>query len=152
MVKKRGQADALTGEAWQGWMTHVARVGPAWLFVMFTLCHLLCSRVPEILKLQLQDVDLDNDKITVKPLKKHGSITKPISSTLRRLLDKWKADGGHSITLTRKCGSRGICTFQSTWTFPTEPEQYFFPPMRSDNKLGRMCKDRRGFCKISGLP
>ena len=50
-------------------MTHVARVGPAWLFVMFTLCHLLCSRVTEILKLQLQDVDLDNDKITVKPLK-----------------------------------------------------------------------------------
>ena len=101
---KRGQADSLTGTAWSAWMSHVARVGPMWLFIIFTMCHLLCCRVTEILQMQLQDVDYENNRINVKALKRRGAIMKPISATLRRFLDKWKNDGGVSFSYTRKWG------------------------------------------------
>lgn len=138
---KRGQADSLTGNGWAAWMTHVSRVGPSWLFVLFALCHLLCCRVSEILKLQLQDMDFENKRVKIKPLKKRGEIMKPISATLQKFLDKWRQDGGQSFTYTRKWGKQGLRTYRDTWSFPTEPEQYFFPPKRSDNKMGRMSKD-----------
>lgn len=138
---KRGQADSLTGSAWSAWMTHLSRVGPSWLFVLFALCHLLCCRVTEILKLQLQDIDFEKKNVKIKPLKKRGEIMKPISATLQKFLDKWRQDGGQSFTYTRKWGKQGLRTYRDTWSFPTEMEQYFFPPKRSDNKMGRMSKD-----------
>ena len=142
---KRGQADSLTGTAWSAWVAHVARVGPTYLFVIFTLCHLLCCRVTEILQIQLKDIDYENNRINVKALKRRGAILKPISATLRRFLDKWKNDGGVSFSYTRKWGKNGIRTFQDRWYYPSDPEQYFFPPKRSDNQLGRMCKDNGSY-------
>ena len=138
---KRGQADCLTGSAWSAWMLHVSRVGPSWLFVLFTLCHLLCCRVTEALKLQLQDIDFENKRVKVKALKRRADIMKPISPTLQKFLEKWQQDGGQTFTYTRKWGKQGLRTYRDTWSFPTEPGQYFFPPKRSDNEMGRMNKD-----------
>lgn len=138
---KRGKADALTGQGWQAWMAHVARVGPTWLFVLFTLCHLLCCRVTEVLQLQFQDVDMETNRVKVKALKRRESMMKPMSPTLRKFLEKWSSNGGLSFTYTKKWGTHGLRTFQDHWHYPTDPEQYFFPPKRCDNKMGRLTKD-----------
>eukprot|EP00435_Cladocopium_sp_Y103_P057403 s1579_g19.t1 len=138
---KRGQADSLTGSAWSAWMVHVSRVGPSWLFVLFTLCHLLCCRVTEALKLQLQDIDFENQRVKVKALKRRADIMKPISPPLKKFLDKWQQSGGQTFTYTRKWGKQGLRTYRDTWSFPTKPEDYLFPPKRSDNDMGRMSKD-----------
>jgi len=138
---KRGQADCLTGDALPAWINHLSRVGPSWLFVLFSLCHLLCARVTEVLLLQVQDLDFANDLVNIAGLKKHGAVQKPMSATLRRMLEKWKAEGGQSFTYSRKWGNRGICTYQDTWVYPAQPEEYLFPAKRSDSKLPRMTKD-----------
>ena len=140
-VKKRGQADPLTGHAWQSWMDHVARVGPTWLFVVFTLCHLLCCRVTEVLMLQLKDLDMDAKTVQIKALKRRGAILKPMSAPLVRMLKQWNENAGVSFTYTRKWGQRGVCTFTDKWKYPTAAESYFFPPKRCDNKMGRISKD-----------
>ena len=140
-TRKRGKADALTGQGWQAWVAHVARVGPTWLFVLFTLCHLLCCRVTEVLQIQLQDVDMENHRVKVKALKRRESMMKPICPTLRHFLEKWSSNGGLSFTYTKKWGAHGLRTFQDHWHYPTEPKQYFFPPKRSDNQMGRLTKD-----------
>ena len=86
-------------------------------------------------------MDMENNRIKVKALKRRESMMKPMSSTLRKFLEKWSANGGLSFTYTKKWGAHGLRTFQDHWRYPTEPEQYFFPPKRSDNEMGRLTKD-----------
>ncbi|CAK9017478.1 unnamed protein product [Durusdinium trenchii] len=56
-------------------------------------------------------------------------------------LNEWKENGGLTITRTRKCGSRGLVTFQDTWTWPTASLPDLFPAVRSDCKGKIMNKD-----------
>ena len=66
---------------------------------------------------------------------------KPMLTALFEKLNEWKENGGLTITRTRKCGSRGLVTFQDTWTWPTASLPDLFPAVRSDCKGKIMNKD-----------
>eukprot|EP00439_Symbiodinium_sp_Y106_P054716 s6649_g7.t1 len=139
----KGQADMLVGPSWRAWLDHLQNKGPTWLWALTTLCHLLCCRVTEVLKLQREDVDLESGFVYVGPLKRQGEVRKPLSKAAREVLERWVQDGGVSEERTRKCGSRGVVTIHDKWRFPPveDKEAYLFPAVRSDSKLKRMNKD-----------
>ena len=53
------------------------------------------------------------------------------------------------LSLTHGNGENGIRTFEDRWYYPAAPEQYFFPPKRSDNELGRMSKDNGSYLRFN---
>ena len=139
----KGQADMLVGPSWRAWLDHLKITGPTWLWVLTTLCHLLCCRVTEVLKLQREDVDLEAGFVYVGPLKRQGEVRKALSKAAKEIFERFVEDGGATEQRTRKCGSRGVVTIHDRWRFPTveEKDAYLFPPVRKDSKLDRMNKD-----------
>ena len=103
--------------------------------------HCLCARVTEIMKLTLANIDFENGMVHIDRLKKQASTDKPMLTALFEKLNEWKENCGLTITRTRKCGSRGLVTFQDTWTWPTASLPDLFPAVRSDCKGKIMNKD-----------
>ena len=137
-----GQADPLVGQAWAAWIQHLKSVAPCWLVAVVTLCHLCCARVTEVLKLRLKDLNFESRTVHIDSLKGQASTDKPMLEALWSAVNTWKVNRGISLPRPRKCGSRGLVTFQDTWKFPTDPEARLFPPIRRGAKLDRMTKDR----------
>lgn len=140
--RKRGQADPLVGGAWKAWVNHLQHLGPTWLYVFGVMSHCLCARVTEVMKLTLADIDWDNGTVHIDSLKRQTSTNKPMLKALFDIMATWKQNGGVRFTRTRKCGSRGLVTFQDHWSWPTESKPEFFPAVRSDCKTNVMNKDR----------
>ena len=130
--KKRGQADSMVGGAWKAWIAHLERVGPTWLYVFAIMSHCLCARVTEVMKLTLEHVDFEKGMVHIDSLKRQTSVDKPMLKALFDQMETWKQNGGVKVTRTRKCGSRGLATFQDHWSWPTDSAQEFFPAKRSD--------------------
>ena len=140
--KKRGQADSLVGGAWKAWVKHLERTGPTWLYIFVIMSHCLCARVTEVMRLTLASVDFEGGMIHIDSLKRQASIDKPMLKALLDQMATWKQNGGVTFTRTRKCGSRGLVTFQDHWSWPTESQPEFFPAVRKDCKVKSMNKDR----------
>ena len=130
--KKRGQADSLVGGAWKAWVKHLERTGPTWLYIFTIMSHCLCARVTEVMRLTLANVDFESGTIHIDSLKRQASIDKPMLKALLDQMATWKQNGGVKFTRTRKCGSRGLVTFQDHWYWPTESQPEFFPAVRKD--------------------
>ena len=154
-VKKtsgKGQADIMVGPSWRSWLDHLEKTGPTWLWACTTLCHVLCCRVTEVLKLQRGDFDMEAGFVYVGPLKRRGEMRKPLSKAAQAILAKWIENGGATQQRTRRCGARGLTTIHDKWYFPSseESEAYLFPSHRSDASLKRANKaiqDFLGGCK-----
>ena len=147
--KKLGPADALHGAAFASWLSHLQSSGPTWLFIVVSLQHVLCCRVTEILRIQLQDCDLAGKRMFIKPMKKGAGLWKPLSEAALLLLTRWQEEGGVSVNRTKVCGSRGLQTHRDEWAWPLHPEDYFFPAGRK----GAQCKHRnKDMCHDPGKP
>ncbi|CAE6950431.1 unnamed protein product [Symbiodinium sp. CCMP2592] len=139
--KKRGKAEPLLGAAWAAFLQHLANTGPTWALIAISLAHLLCCRITEILRLQLQDIQWDTNKVRVRELKGHAEMLKPLSRAAVLFLEKLKAEGGRKISRTRMWGSRGLVTFMDCWKFPLEGEGHLFPASRKDCATPHRNKD-----------
>ena len=96
------------GGAWTAWIEHLQRI------VFAVMGHCLCARVTEIMKLTLANIDFENGMVHIDRLKKQASTDKPTLTALSEKLNEWKVNGGLTIARARKCGSRGLVTFQDT--------------------------------------
>ena len=130
--KKRGKAEPLLGAAWAAFLQHLANTGPTWALIALSLAHLLCCRITEVLRLQLQDINWEDKKIRIRELKGHAEMMKPLSRAAVLFLEKLKAENGRKISRTRMWGNRGLVTFMDWWRFPINPEGHLFPPSRKD--------------------
>ena len=132
--KKRGKAEPLLGAGWAAFLQHLAKTGPTWALIALSLAHMLCCRISEVLRLQLQDINWEDKKIRVRELKGHAEMMKPLSQAAVLFLEKLKAEGGRKISRTRMWGSRGLVTFMDWWVFPRTAEGYLFPASRKDSQ------------------
>ncbi|CAE6968392.1 unnamed protein product [Symbiodinium sp. CCMP2592] len=139
--KKRGKAEPLLGAAWSAFLQHLANVGPTWTLIAMCLAHLLCCRITEVLRLQLQDIHWETKKIRIRELKGHAEMLKPLSRAAVLFLEKLKAEGGRKISRTRMWGSRGLVTFMDCWRFPRNAEDHLFPASRKDCATPHRNKD-----------
>ena len=147
--KRRGQADPLLGNNWRAWCQHTLSVGPTWVHVACQLAHLLCSRISEILALKASDFDFAAKKVTIKAMKRHLEVKKPMSNAAFKVLTSLREEGC-SERRSRAWGSRGLVTYTDAWKWPSEAEMvdgeggqeldgkcggYLFPATRSDSRL-----------------
>lgn len=141
----RGKADTLAGSAMKSWLQHLKGVGPTWCYVLLSMCHLLCCRVTEVLRLQFKHIDLDSGRVQVGELKKQEKILKPLTDTAKTFFTQLRDNAGHSEQRTRRCGSRGYVTYQDSWGWSADPEAFLFPATRKDATAKHMNKAHRQF-------
>ncbi|CAE7696987.1 unnamed protein product [Symbiodinium sp. CCMP2592] len=125
----------------KSWLQHLKGVGPTWCYVLASMCHLLCCRVTEVLRLQAKHVDLAFGRVQVGELKKQEKILKPLTDTAKTFFTQLRDNAGHSEQRTRRFGSRGYVTYQDSWSWPTDPEAFLFPATRKDAVAKHMNKD-----------
>ena len=142
---RRGPAEVLDGPAFKAWLVHLQNQGPTWLWVVTSLCHLLCARVSEILNLQKVDLNLRDGWVRIQGLKNHGEIFKPLSAAAKSLLESWEDQGGQSWPRTRRWGNLGLRTYHDRWSMPVSDTDYLFPAKRKDSLTPQM--NKAGFVK-----
>ncbi|CAE7619753.1 unnamed protein product, partial [Symbiodinium sp. KB8] len=125
----------------KSWLQHLKGVGPTWCYVLASMCHLLCCRVTEVIRLQAKHIDLDNGRVQVGELKQQEKILKPLTDTAKTFFTQLRDNAGHSEQRTRRCGSRGYVTYQDSWGWPADPEAFLFPATRKDATAKHMNKD-----------
>lgn len=128
-VNRIGKAATLPGCVWGLWLQHVLQNGRCWLYVALLMSHLLCLRITESLCLTSEDFSFKSNSVYIAPLKRQGSMRKPLLANVRKLLLAIKRKGVSKRRSENK-GSRGKVTYWDRWKWPKTGE--LFPAERYD--------------------
>ena len=139
---KLGPAATLPGQDWILWLNHVCKKGSCWLFVALLLTHLLCLRITESLRLKSSDICFTGSKSSayVGPLKRQGSVRKPLLQQAKTILEHLK-EVGVKQKRSRCSGARGQIVFWDEWKWPKKSSGYLFPSQRVDSVKPYRSKD-----------
>ena len=127
--KKLGKAATLPGELWVQWVNHVLAHGRCWLYMALVLCHLLCLRITECLRLAAEDFSFRAGTVHIAPMKRQDAVRKPMLPEVKTLLQNFKKKGIKRKRAEQK-GSRGKVTWTDQWKWPQQG--MLFPAERMD--------------------
>ena len=126
-----GKASCMPGGLWPAWLKHLLAVGPTWLYVASILCHTLCLRITEALRLVKSDFDWQRRRVRVRGMKRqpevHKHILKSVLPKLRQLRHK-----GVKRQRERNKGVLGIQKEWDSWAWPEREDELLFPSERAD--------------------
>lgn len=102
----------LPGKLWALWLSHMLTKGRSRLYVAL----MLSQRIIECLRLAAEDFSTRAGTVYIGPLKRQGTMRKPMLSEVKATLSKLKKQGVKRKRLEEK-GSRGKATWRDNWVW-----------------------------------